>query len=110
MVSAWAYASGRNVPFEEWLLEPQPWSNYGVDMKRTPQTFWTFRCNHTVKYETLSESWPKLLERMNLPFVALPSQNSSKHEDYRGYYSPKTIEVVADRFAPDIQQFGYTYE
>lgn len=109
MVSAWSYA-GKNYEFEEWLTDQEPWANYGIDMKRTPQIAWSFRCNHTVKYEYLEESWPKLLERMQLPFVPLPKRNTSEHKPYQEYYNDRTREIVADRFGPDIKQFGYTFE
>lgn len=109
MVSAWANATGGNVEFEEWLLDPDPWSFYGLDMKRTPQIAWSFRCNQTMKYEYLDLSWPKILVRLHLPFIPLPQKNKSEHKPYQDYYNERTKLVVADRFAPDIKQFDYKF-
>ena len=30
--------------------------------------------------------------------------------DYRGYYTDRTAELVADRFARDIAKFGYVFD
>jgi len=35
--------------------------------------------------------------------------NTSKHEDYRQYYSDKTAELVSEIFQKDIEAFGYDF-
>jgi len=39
----------------------------------------------------------------------LPHTNRSAHEDYRGYYTTETRDIVAKRFARDIDRFGYLF-
>jgi hypothetical protein len=39
----------------------------------------------------------------------LPHANRSTHRDYRHYYTGETRDIVAARFARDIEAFGYAF-
>ncbi|MEP9362453.1 sulfotransferase family 2 domain-containing protein [Nocardioides sp. CN2-186] len=50
-------------------------------------------------------------ERLGLePVAELPRRNKSKHRHYSTYYTDETRERVAELYAPDIEEFGYTFE
>lgn len=57
------------------------------------------------RYETDAR---EILRRLDLDHLALPKLNASVHRDYRDYYTPETRQVVAERFARDVETFGYS--
>lgn len=94
--------------FEEWLTD-EPWSIQGVDFKRTPQFFWTYRTNRLYRFENLREAVEELSEEFGVP-LALPHDNKSPQPgEYRDFYTEKTKEIVRDRFWPDIKKYGYEF-
>lgn len=113
MVSGYEY-SQRNKdekePFEEWLRGGDPWSIGPFDFKRTPQCYWAWACNYVLRFEHLSSDFANVCNDMNID-AELPHVNKSqRREDYREYYtSDKLIEVVEDRFKPDIIRFDYKF-
>jgi hypothetical protein len=42
--------------------------------------------------------------------VHIPVINTSDRTDYRSYYTPKQVDIVAEKYAKDIELFGYTYD
>ena len=60
------------------------------------------------RYETLNEDFAQVRQRLQLS-AELPHANQSSHRDYREYYTAETREIVAQRFARDIRQFGYEF-
>lgn len=42
--------------------------------------------------------------------ATLRSENRSKHNDYRSYYTPETQEIVAEVYKKDIELFDYSFE
>lgn len=49
------------------------------------------------------------LERRLRCVLDVPHRNSSRHADYRTYYTAETRDLVGERFARDIAAFGYTF-
>jgi len=60
------------------------------------------------RYEQLQADLDTVGERLGFP-ATLPHLNRSSHRDYREYYSDETRDIVAARFARDVQQFGYRF-
>ena len=48
--------------------------------------------------------------RLGLPDSPLPRRNATDHERYPAYYDATTREIVARRWARDIEQFGYAFD
>jgi hypothetical protein len=59
-------------------------------------------------FERLEEDFAKICGRLQVN-ASLPKANSSKHEDYRSYYTPATRELVAEHYRRDIESFGYDF-
>jgi hypothetical protein len=61
------------------------------------------------RFETLEADMQQVFAKIGVPPVALPSINKSKRGHYRDYYDDESIQIVAERFAVDIQLFDYKF-
>jgi hypothetical protein len=61
------------------------------------------------RYESLEADFAEIMERVGLN-LKLPHLNPTKHRDYRSYYSAATRDRVAELWAIDIENFGYTFD
>jgi chondroitin 4-sulfotransferase 11 len=60
------------------------------------------------RFENLRDDFSRVNARLGLS-GELPHVNKSRHGDYRKYYSEQTRQIIAHRFARDIQHFGYIF-
>jgi len=63
------------------------------------------------RFETLEESFQEVCRRLGVR-ARLPVKYASgrSSRDYRPFYSARSRELVARRYAGDIERFGYTFE
>jgi len=63
------------------------------------------------RFETLKESFQEVCRRLGVR-ARLPVKYASgrSSRDYRPFYSARSRELVARRYAGDIEMFGYTFE
>jgi hypothetical protein len=73
-------------------------------------------CYHILRLESMEEELNALLARVGLGHQAIKKMNSSAttasdrlYIETREYYTSKTINAVGDRYAKDIELFGYDY-
>ncbi len=69
-----------------------------------------------LKLESLEKGLNSVLGEFGLPYQPIPKTNSSAakasqrlHSSTRAYYSKKTIDAIANRYATDIEIFGYEF-
>jgi hypothetical protein len=62
------------------------------------------------RYERLNQDAEALFSRIGVPGARLPHANPSSHRHYSSYYSEEARHIVAERFARDIEYFGYAFE
>ncbi|MGH2760706.1 MAG: sulfotransferase family protein [Actinomycetota bacterium] len=60
------------------------------------------------RFERLETDWGALVERFGLP--PLPHRQKSTHRPYAEAYTPELARLAADRYARDIELFGYEDE
>ncbi len=60
------------------------------------------------RYENLERDFSIICSRIGV-CTSLPKLNVSKTRHYRTYYNDKTVQMVANTFAPDIQLFGHDF-
>ncbi|MFO1486921.1 MAG: sulfotransferase family 2 domain-containing protein [Verrucomicrobiota bacterium] len=66
--------------------------------------------NFVGRFENLAADVDVVFRQLGIPEEKLPRINSSKHTHYSEWYNPRTRDLVAERFARDIETFGYRFE
>jgi len=61
------------------------------------------------RFEQLDDDFARVSSQLNIR-AALPRKNASVHGAYRNYYDNWGRSFVAERYAQDVEQFGYTFE
>lgn len=62
-----------------------------------------------LRFERLAGDFADLLARQGCEPVALPHVERRARGDYRDYYSDASRDLVAERFRPDIEAYGYAF-
>ncbi len=63
-----------------------------------------------MRFETLADDLRSVCAALNIPAAPLPQYNRSTREHYSKYYDDELRGLVAERFATEIERFGYTFD
>jgi hypothetical protein len=107
-VSEFRYAkkSRKNIKsFRQFIKDPIMNPYHGL-----PQlSFLNKNINFIGKFENLQEDFDTICDKIGIPKQQLPHANKTKHKYYTEYYDDETRAIIAEKYAKDIEYFGYEF-
>ena len=108
------YMKTHSESFKEFIIEK--FNNEAINqvIHLKPQHHWICKNDQVCvdflgKTESLQNNVNELCSALNIESIELRHLNQSTHKHYAEYYDNETREIVAEKYARDIEYFGYKF-
>lgn len=112
----WQHVLSESNNFEEFILNCQhaedrsgwkPFLYNQIDYLK--DTSGQINADFIGRFENITQDIAKLCRVLGITETKIPHTNKSTHANYRAYYSPHTRAIIEQRFALDLEYFGYQF-
>jgi len=113
-VSEWRYFSkiipDYNIEFKDSINSKKYWGHpYPWTEHAWLQIRFALGCDFVGRFETLQQDFNTVCDKIGIQRRQLPHTNTTNHKHYTEYYDNETREIVAKKYARDIEYFGYKF-